>query len=387
MRIGLTGCGFISTYHYDCLKRVYGVDTEVVGVFDVVRGKAETFASERGMRAFSSLSDLLDNVDAVTVGTPPATHESIILQAAEAGKHVMCEKPLIGYAPDPGETDFNGLLAPKEPMRDAVYQSLDRIERAVHHNDIRFCYFENLIYSPSLQKEREVIEKTGAQVLRMLGEESHRGNHAAYSSQWKYACGGSLISTGSHPIGALLYLKRIEGFARGDGPIKPAGVSARIQCLTRKGSYKDKGFLRSDYQDVEDYAWIHIDFEDETVGDVITGATVLGGIYDYVEVFANNHRSRCRMNPVDTLDVYNPDATGFDQVYLEYGLTTNKGWSHAVTDEYWVMGYQQEMQDAVASFTMNRKPIADLDVAVDTTKVIYSAYLSAEREGAKVLLG
>ncbi|MEW5814034.1 MAG: Gfo/Idh/MocA family oxidoreductase [Spirochaetota bacterium] len=360
IRIGLTGCGFISTYHYDCLKRIYGLNIEVTGVFDNNIEKARMFASERGIHPFKSLEDLLANVDVVTVGTPPATHESIILAAATMGKDIICEKPLIGYAPPAEEKNFVGITAPKELMRKSVYGSLARIENAIKKNSVNFCYFENLIYSPSLQKEREIIEKTGAQILRMLGEESHRGNHATYSSNWKYACGGSLISTGSHPIGALLYLKRVEGHASGKGIIKPLSVSARIQQLTKLNSYKDKGFLRSDYYDVEDYAWVHIDFEDGTVGDVVTGATVLGGLYDYVEVFANNHRSRCRMNPINSLDVYNPEIPEFDKVYLEYGLSTNKGWSHAVTDEYWVMGYQQEMQDALESFVQKRRPVSDI---------------------------
>ena len=51
-------------------------------------------------------------------------------------------------------------------------------------------------------------------------------------------------------------------------------------------------------QDTEDYALLHVVFEDGMVADVMASELVLGGIYDFIEVFANNHRTRCRMSPV-----------------------------------------------------------------------------------------
>ena len=50
----------------------------------------------------------------------------------------------------------------------------------------------------------------------------------------------------------------------------------------------------SGYHDTEDHGWMHVTFEDGTIADVIAGEIVLGGLYNYVEVFANNHRTRCR---------------------------------------------------------------------------------------------
>ena len=219
-----------------------------------------------------------------------------------------------------------------------------------------------------------------------MGEESHNGNLAAYSSHWKFACGGSLISTGSHPLGTILYLKRVEGESNGRGPIRPTSVSARTHELTKTPTYQDKGFIRCDYHDVEDYAWIHVTFEDGTVGDVVTGATALGGIYDYIEVFANNHRTRCRINPVNLLDTYNPGDPAFNDVCLVEKLSTQEGWSNAAPDEYWTVGYQAEMQDILESIAAHRQPQSGLELAVDTTEAIYAAYLSAERRGAEVEL-
>ncbi|MBI2842929.1 MAG: Gfo/Idh/MocA family oxidoreductase [Armatimonadetes bacterium] len=385
IRIGVAGAGYIAGYHHECVARVYGVRSEVVGVLDVVPERSRAFAEQRGVSAFRTIEEMLEHVDVVDVCTPPYAHKEVILQAAGAGKDIICEKPLMGYAPTMDDAEsFRGNVAPKQPMLDEVLQGLEEIRRAVTASKSVFCYAENCIYAPPVQRERDLIDRSGAQILRMIGEESHKGNLAAYSSFWKYACGGSLISTGSHPLGVLLYLKRAEGQANGTGPICPLTVSARTHQLTGIPEYRDKGFLRCDYFDVEDYGWMHVTFDDGTVGDVVTGATVLGGTYDYIEVFANNHRSRCRINPTNLLDTYNPGDDGFKDIYLLEMTSTQEGWSNVAPDEYWTIGYQPEMQDFLECIYKRSKPQSDLDIAVDVTATIYSAYLSAERGGAEV---
>jgi predicted dehydrogenase len=387
IRIGIAGAGFIAACHLECVGRVHTAACEVVGVTDIIPEKREEFARQHGIRAFATLEEMLPHVDAVDVCTPPFAHAQCIIAAAQAGKHVICEKPLIGYSPDPKEWDnFRGDRAPKLPMLQKVAEEAAKVREAVEKSGVRFVYFENFIYTPHVQKEAEIIRKTGSQVLRMIGEESHFGNMAKYSSHWKYACGGSLISTGSHPIGALLYLKRVEGLAGSGKPIRPAAVSARTHALTMRENYRDEGFLRNDYHDVEDYGWAHIVFEDGTVGDIISGATVLGGVNDYVDVFANNHRSRLHINLSNFMETFNPGAKGFDGVFLNYMNTTNMGWQKVAVDDNWMFGYAQEMQDAMECFATGKLPEADLDLAVDATMTIYAAYLSAERKGQEVTI-
>ena len=42
----------------------------------------------------------------------------------------------------------------------------------------RLLYAENWVYAPSIQKEREILEKTGGQILWIHGEEAHSGSHS-----------------------------------------------------------------------------------------------------------------------------------------------------------------------------------------------------------------
>ena len=387
VRVGIVGVGMAGQYHIECLNRIHGVAVEVVGCVSKRPERREVFAAKHGIRAFDSVEAMLSEIDLLDICSPPYAHEANILAAARAGKHIVCEKPLTGFfGPEGAGTAWRGDAEPKGPMFEAVKKKLASLEKAIGEAGVVFGYAENFVYAPAVQKERELIERTQAQVLRMLGEESHSGSHSSDYGIWNRSGGGSLVGKGCHPLTALLYLKRVEGLATRGSPIRPRTVTGRVHKLTRVKDYRDAGFLRTNYHDIEDYGWMHVEFDDGTVGDVVTGETTLGGIYDYIEVFANNHRTRCRLNPVNMLDVYNPDHEQMKDLYLVEKLTTNEGWAPVSASENFTMGYQDEMQDFVSCAATGREPISNLALAVDTMLVIYGAYLSDERGGAAVEL-
>ena len=326
----------------------------------------------------------MKDADLLDICSPPYAHEEGILAAAEAGKGVMCEKPLTGYFGPVNDDTFRGNSAPKQQMLEAVLERLSRIAAVVRKAGIFFGYGENFVYAPAMQKEREILEKTGAQILRMMGEESHNGSASPVYGIWRFAGGGSLIGKGCHPLTGLLYLKRIEGQTRNGRPIRPVSVTARTHELTRLPGYQDAGFIRTDYRDIEDYGFIHVVFEDGTVGDIISSEVVLGGIYDYVEVFANNHRTRCTLSPAGLMDTYNPKNEAFKDIYLIEKASTKEGWTQAAPDENFTMGYQPEIQDFVTAAARGGTPQSGLDLALDTTAAIYAAYLSGEQKGKEV---
>ncbi|MDL2289402.1 Gfo/Idh/MocA family oxidoreductase [Clostridia bacterium OttesenSCG-928-F22] len=387
LRLGFTGAGFIAREHYKSIQKVSDVDVEVVGVYSRRFATAEKFANEFGIKPYADLGALLDDIDVIDICSPPYAHAEGILEAAKRGVHIMCEKPFIGYSPQGDAADFNGFTAPKEPMYEAIMQDSYRIQQALKSGGSNFCYFENLIYTPHIQKEKEILQKTGAQILRMMGEESTKGTTGVeYNLYWKTCCGGSLMGTGSHPLGTVIYLKKVEGMARNNKPIRIASISAHIHQLTQIPSFINKGFMRSEYYDTEDYAMAHIVFEDGTVADIFGATVVLGGINDYIDIYANNHRTRCNINPTQLMPVYNPGDPSFDNVFVNYGVSNHNGWLNICPDENWMFGYDGEMFDALRCFANGTTPEADLQVALDTGMALHAAYVSAERGGATVSL-
>lgn len=95
IRFGIVGCGRISQNHIDAIA-AHGADAEITAVCDV-NPTALTNAAERtGATPFASLHELLKArvCDAVVLATPSGLHPAQAIQAAEAGHHVVTEKPM-----------------------------------------------------------------------------------------------------------------------------------------------------------------------------------------------------------------------------------------------------------------------------------------------------
>lgn len=383
IRVGIAGARFAARFHWEGYRRVYGVPVKVVGVTSKSPESRELFARERGIQAFPSLEALCQAVDVVDICSPGSTHEPLAVEALRRGKHVVIEKPFTGYY-GPGSEDFRGNTFPKEVMLREALASCDRILAAAEKARKRVCYAENWVYAPAVEKEREILVKTGGQILWIIGDESHSGSHSPYYGIWRFSGGGALVGKGCHPLTAALHLKRAEGEARNGKPIRPATVSARTHEITRLKNFRDAGALRTSYDDIEDYGQVHVTFDDGMVADIFSSELVMGGVHNWLEVFANNHRTRCNLNPVNALETYNPREELLKDVYVTEKIGTKQGWSNPAPDEDWQHGYPREFQDFMESIAYAREPISGAQLARDTVATLYSAYLSAERRGVEI---
>lgn len=383
VRGGIVGSRFAARFHYEAMRRVTSVDVDISGVWSPTGSNARAFAQERGINAYENLETLLGEVEVVHVCAPPAAHEPIALAALERGVHAIVEKPFTGAFGD-GSTDFDADSATREPMLEAAMASVRRMLEAEAASRARILYAENWVYAPAVQKERDIIEKTGAQLLRISGEESHSGSHSDAYGIWRLAGGGSAIGKGVHPLSAALYLKRVEGRARAGAPIRPAGVCAHTHRLTGTEGYIDAGHLRTDYQDVEDFALLHVTFEDGTVADIIASEVVMGGVHRRMEIAANNHRSVIDIAPNHTMRTYNPVESAFDAVYVAEKIGTKQGWSQPAPDESADVGQVQEIEAFYRAVALGAPVESDSGLAADTIATVYACYVSAERAGTRV---
>lgn len=94
MRVGVVGLGNWGVRICESIGRCDPV--EIVRGMDVDKATAEAAATRFGFPLCDSYEDLLadPNVEGVILVTPPSGHPEQVLQAAAAGKHVLCEKPL-----------------------------------------------------------------------------------------------------------------------------------------------------------------------------------------------------------------------------------------------------------------------------------------------------
>jgi predicted dehydrogenase len=382
IRAGIVGAGFSARFHYEALRRVYGTNVDVQGVYALDKEQADEYAEKRGIRAYDSLEALLDHVDVIHCCVLVAGHEQVAVAALERDKFAIVEKPLTGYLGD-GTDEFHGDCFPKQDALDYGLASVERMLEAERKSKGCILYAENWVYAPSVQKEREIIEKTGAQILWIHGEEAHSGSHNPTYAYWKYSGGGVMLGKGCHPLTAALYLKRVEGRARNGKPIQPKAVSARTHALTRLENFIDEGHIRRDYYDIDDFSIMHVVFEDDTLATVFASDIMLGGIHNWLEVAANNHRTVCNINPNTAMQVYNPVDANFQDIYTVEKIGTKQGWTHLPPDEDWFTGYPQEIEAFYRTVAYGDPVESDSLLAADSISTIYSAYVSAEKKGAE----
>ncbi|WP_096439183.1 Gfo/Idh/MocA family protein [Alteribacter populi] len=136
VRVGIIGCGSIAKNRH--LIEYFGnKHVEIVAVCDIVEERVHHFASEYNAKAYKNYEDLLANheIDAVSVCTPNYLHAPVSIAASQAGKHVLCEKPMATSRED------------AEKMIDAAKQ-----------NNKKLMIAHNQRFVPSHQKARQLIE-------------------------------------------------------------------------------------------------------------------------------------------------------------------------------------------------------------------------------------
>ncbi len=91
---GVIGCGMIAKFHARAIADIAGA--KLVGCYNRTAPKAEALASEFGGQVYTDLDEMLarDDLDIVTICSPSGAHMEPCVAAAQAGKHVIVEKPL-----------------------------------------------------------------------------------------------------------------------------------------------------------------------------------------------------------------------------------------------------------------------------------------------------
>ena len=380
--IGIIGTGFAASFHARGHQRAAHLGARIVAVAGRSRERTTAFAERYGIpTCYDDAAQLIADpaVELVDLTVPNRLHHTLAIAALQAGKHVICEKPLTGF--------FGGGTTPRAEMLTEALRNADAMLETARNHGCMLMYGENLVYAPAVDKAASLIRASGGVLLDIRGEESHSGSHAAYSRSWCGSGGGSLLRLGTHPIGAALYLKRIEGLARNGAPIVPESVVAEVGSLTKIPAFQaeDKHWLVSDWQDVEDWACAIVTFSDGSRGTFTATDTLLGGMRDRLEFSLSNARIICDLTHQSQVHAYAPSPEVFASEYLTEKLETKAGWSTPGLDEEWSLGYPHEFADFVQAVRDGRPPRSDGELGRDVLHVIYAAYLSAE-QGRRVSL-
>ncbi|MBV9458403.1 MAG: Gfo/Idh/MocA family oxidoreductase [Bradyrhizobium sp.] len=386
IRVGLTGCGFVSELHMYAYRRVYGVDVEVKAV--AARGEhVVEFAKKHGIaNAYRSFAELIADVelDVIDICTPPNLHAEMIVQAMQAGKHVICEKPFAGYFGRDGDQAPIGKHVPKAVMYQRLVEEMEKTSAAIKATGRLFMYAEDWVYAPAVTKTAEILRATKDKILFMKGEESHSGSHAAHAAQWAMTGGGSLIRMGCHPLSGVLFLKQVEAKARGES-IRVVSVTCDVGNVAACLKPEERAYIKANPVDVEDWGTLTLTFSDGTKATIFSGDMIMGGVRNLIETYTSGGSLFANITPNNHLMSYQTNEEKLATVYITEKVDRKTGWQYVCLEEEWTRGYLQEIQDFMECAATGRQPLSDLALAFETIRVNYAGYWAAD-EGRRVTL-
>ncbi|MDH4198109.1 MAG: Gfo/Idh/MocA family oxidoreductase [Candidatus Aminicenantes bacterium] len=179
-KITMLGTGLIGLFYTRTLHGLRGRD-RVVNVYSRSGARARAFAAEHGIpRATDDLEKAVRDPESevVVVGLPNNVHKEAVLRAVEAGKAILCTKPLGRTAAEAREM-------------------LEAVEKA----GVFSAYLEDLVYTPKTLKSLESVRKGAlGKVLWARSRETHPGPHSAWFWDPEQSGGGAAIDMGCHCV-------------------------------------------------------------------------------------------------------------------------------------------------------------------------------------------
>jgi predicted dehydrogenase len=391
VKVGVVGAGFAAAFHLRCYRQVQGIPVEIAAIVDINKARAEDLARGHGVpKVFDDFRYVLEDrsIQVIDLVVPNSLHLPMVLEAAKAGKHIICEKPLTGYFGQ-GEPEEKVGTTAKRKMLQKVREDLKRVGEVMSSHPVKFCYAENWVHAPAFKKALELMEKcfaTGS-ILEMRGEEAHSGSHSEFAKWWRYSGGGALARLGAHPLASGLFLKQFEGEKKHGKPVLAKEVWADGTDLTKTPAFTGakNSPLVTGWGDVETWAQITVTFTDGTKGTFFSADDLLGGMESNMDVRLSNARVKFDLCPVRVCQFYTVDPAPVKDVYFNEKQETKAGLSFPNPHEEWLLGYPHEIQDFMEAIAFDRQPLTGLELAKQVVEVLYAGYVSME-EGRKVAI-
>ena len=231
IKVGVLGGGGILDAHIRGY-RAYANAIEVVAVADVVEETARRRAAELDAATYTDFRQMIleADLDAVDICLPHYLHAEAIVAAAQAGKHILCEKPLC-----------------------LTVLQADEVQQAVSTAGVTLMCAHNQLYLPAVAKAKQLLDQgILGTVYEVRTTDSFYNDFDPQNMGWRASAatsgGGELMDTGYHPTYLMLH------FA-GGSPVEATALLSRHRLRFMEG---------------EDSAQVLVRFENGVVGQLVT---------------------------------------------------------------------------------------------------------------------
>ncbi len=333
-RMAMLGTGLIGGFYTEALHANRARDQVTVAYGrDPERTKA--FAAKWGIpRATTDMGEAIRDAEAdvVVIGLPNHLHKEAVGLAAEAGKAVLCTKPLARNAAEAREI-------------------LEIAEKA----GIFTGYLEDLVYTPKTLKAIAAVQKGAVgKVLWTRSREAHPGPHSDWFWNKDLSGGGAVVDMGCHciEIGRSFVgkdVRPVEVVCWGDTQVHPIEAEDSAVGLVRYASGAVAQF---------EVAWTFrggMDLRDEVSG-------TEGSIW-------LNHWLRTGFEMF---------SSGGPGGYVAEKAESETGWMFPVGNEAAALGYEAMFQDMLDAFDAGRPPVESFYDGYVVNAIMDAAYLSMD---------
>lgn len=330
----MLGTGLIGMFYTMTLHNQRGADRVHVA-YSRREGRATEFAKEWNIpNATTDLAEAINHpeTDTVVIGLPNNLHLKAVELAAEAGKAILCTKPL-------GRT------------AEEAKAMLDIIENA----GVFGGYLEDLVYPPKTLKALESVQNGAlGKILWVRSRETHPGPHSDWFWDLEQAGGGAIVDMGCHCI------EIIRNFVGKNN--KPLEVMCWADTLVHP-------------IDAEDHGIALIRFESGAMGQFEVSWAFRGGMDLRDEVSGSE----------GTIWLNHWLRTGFEMFtavgqggYVAEKAESDTGWLFPVGDEVAELGYRDMFLDMFNAIDENREPMETFYDGYVVNAIIDACYKSAK---------
>jgi len=346
LRILLIGAAFSADLHSDAYSRIQN-RVHIVGICDKDLSRVKSLAERYDFTDYTAYDDIDKAIascecDLIDICMPNFLHHDVAIKALNAGKDIICEKPLAI----------------------SVEEAQDMVDTAAKLGK-HIYYAEDWLFAPAFSKVRSIIASGQmGKVLYFRARECHSGSHSPFAQLIKYCGGGCMVHLGVHPVGLMLALKE-----------------NKWQSITAMASGGLNDNLVHHQMEGEDWAGAFIRFEDGTFAELEANYVTVGGMEDVLDIYCEQgciHVNLSHEGPVRVFSI-----PGLDYTVEKAEITT--GWSTPAIDEKYSLGYCGEINHFVECAVEHKDAQIGLRGVdgLETLKVINLIYKSA-KEGKRI---
>ncbi len=332
LRVALIGSAFSSNLHAEAFREV--PEAVLVAACSPKRAHVEEFARKWKIAAVETdYRRLLErrDVDLVVIGIPNDLHREVAVAAAEAGKHIVIEKPLA------------------HTLADA-----DAMIRAARDHRVKLMYAETICFSPKYVRAKKLVDEGAVGKLYMAKQsEKHSGPHSDWFYDVERSGGGALMDMGCHGIEWARWMY-------GKPPVK--SVAAHCQRVVHTG--RTRG---------DDNSIVILEFEGGGLAVIEDSWAKHGGMDDRVELYGTEGVVYCDLLHGSSMETFS--LKGYGYAVEKAGAT--QGWTFTVFEEAQLYGFPHEMRHFVRCVLDDQTAQETGEDGRAALEIIYAAYESA----------